>query len=165
MDTPHEEALFGRWLRKRRKALALTQKLLARQVGCSAATIRKLEADERHPSRHVAGQLAAVLGVPEPEREAFIRFARGGWADQPPAVGWSDLERPWIVGAGGMRGELPIEGATQLGAFGPQASATLQPSRDVVPPARTGWPMPVLAMTVAPEQGFQAATGWRSVGC
>ena len=39
-------ASFGYWLRRRRKALDLTQEALARQVGCAVITIRKIEADE-----------------------------------------------------------------------------------------------------------------------
>jgi transcriptional regulator with XRE-family HTH domain len=35
---------FGYWVRRRRKALDLTQEELARQVGCSPVTIRKIEA-------------------------------------------------------------------------------------------------------------------------
>jgi hypothetical protein len=55
VDSPQDEALFGRWLRKRRKALDLTQKLLARRVGCSPSTIRKLEADVRHSEWRLRG--------------------------------------------------------------------------------------------------------------
>ena len=111
MDSPREEALFGRWLRRRRKALDLTQKELARRVACSPATIRKLEADERHPSKGVARALAATLGVLEEEYEAFIRFARGGWADRPPASAVPDFDRPWLVAGpspadGVMSGEV-----------------------------------------------------------
>src|SRR4051794_20673543 len=41
---------FGTWLRRRRKALDLTQADLARRVGCTASLLRKLEAEERRPS-------------------------------------------------------------------------------------------------------------------
>jgi len=41
---------FGDWLRQRRRELDLTRPELARQVGCSAITLRKLEAEERRPS-------------------------------------------------------------------------------------------------------------------
>lgn len=98
MDSPQEEAVFGRWLRRRRKALDLTQKALARKVGCSPATIRKLEADERHPSRHVAVALAKALAVPSEEHAAFVRFARAGWAGDGAPNALPDLERPWGVG-------------------------------------------------------------------
>src|SRR5262245_15041281 len=49
---------FGLWLRRRRKALDLTQDALAARVGCSVATIRKIEADERRPSHQIAEILA-----------------------------------------------------------------------------------------------------------
>jgi transcriptional regulator with XRE-family HTH domain len=38
---------FGNWLRLKRKSLDLTREGLADRVGCSAATIRKIEAEER----------------------------------------------------------------------------------------------------------------------
>jgi transcriptional regulator with XRE-family HTH domain len=37
---------FGNWLRLKRKSLDLTREGLADRVGCSAATIRKIEAEE-----------------------------------------------------------------------------------------------------------------------
>jgi len=49
-----ETASFGYWVRRRRKALDLTQAELARRVGAAAITIQKIEADERRPSRQVA---------------------------------------------------------------------------------------------------------------
>ena len=55
---------FGYWIRRQRKALDLTQQVLAERVGCSLAAIKKIEADERRPSRQVAERLAEVLGVP-----------------------------------------------------------------------------------------------------
>ena len=67
---------FGYWLRRRRKALDLTQEALARRVSCSDFTIRKIEADERRPSRHLADRLAAALAIPEQERRAFLDTAR-----------------------------------------------------------------------------------------
>src|SRR5262245_39104221 len=71
------EASFGDWLRRRRRELDLTQADLAQQVGCSEITIRKIEADDRTPSRQVAERLANCLEVPAAERQAFVTFARG----------------------------------------------------------------------------------------
>ncbi|HEY0607784.1 MAG TPA: helix-turn-helix domain-containing protein [Herpetosiphonaceae bacterium] len=68
---------FGRWLKQRRKALDLTQDDLARQVGCSVVTIRKIEVDERRPSRQIAELLALHLAILPHERSAFLQFARG----------------------------------------------------------------------------------------
>ena len=67
---------FGDWVRRRRRALDLTQAELGARVGASAAMIRKIEADERRPSRELAELLAAALGVPAAEREGFLRAAR-----------------------------------------------------------------------------------------
>lgn len=67
---------FGQWLRLRRKALDLTQEELADRVFCSAVTIRKIEADERRPSKEIAERLAEQLAIPSAERQAFIRSAR-----------------------------------------------------------------------------------------
>src|SRR6266851_2272259 len=71
------ERSFGDWLRQRRRTLDLTQEELARQVGCSAITLRKLEAEERRPSKQIAERLADVLRVPPDGRADFLRFARG----------------------------------------------------------------------------------------
>lgn len=68
---------FAEWLRQRRKAFDLTQAELARQVGCSAVLVAKLESGERRPSRQIAALIAEHLEVPEAEREAFVQFARG----------------------------------------------------------------------------------------
>jgi len=67
---------FGYWLRRRRKALDLTQQALAQQVFCSGFTIRKIEADERRPSKWLADRLAAALAIPEAERRDFLDAAR-----------------------------------------------------------------------------------------
>ena len=67
---------FGYWLRRRRKALDLTQEALAQQVCCSGFTIRKIEADERRPSRRLAERLAISLAVPDEERRDFLDAAR-----------------------------------------------------------------------------------------
>src|SRR5262245_47116072 len=70
------ETSFGRWLRARRRALDLTQSDLARRVGCAVVTIRKLEADERRPSRQIAERLADGLMVATDQRAAVITLAR-----------------------------------------------------------------------------------------
>jgi transcriptional regulator with XRE-family HTH domain len=67
---------FGYWLRRRRKALDLTQEDLARQVGCSAETIKKIETDVRRPSRQIAERLADCLAIAPEERAAFLKAAR-----------------------------------------------------------------------------------------
>lgn len=78
------EHTFGDWLRQRRRTLDLTKHALAERVGCSAATIAKIEANLRRPSEQVALRLAAALAVPATEHAAFVRLARGVRAE--PAV-------------------------------------------------------------------------------
>jgi transcriptional regulator with XRE-family HTH domain len=68
---------FGYWIRRQRKALDLTQQALADKVGCSLAAIKKIESDERRPSRQIAERMADVLRVPTSQREIFIEVARG----------------------------------------------------------------------------------------
>jgi len=68
---------FGYWIRRQRKALDLTQQVLAERVGCSLAAIKKIEGDERRPSRQIAERLADVLSVPANQREMFLEVARG----------------------------------------------------------------------------------------
>ena len=67
---------FGTWLKRRRRELDLTQAELAQRVGCSEAAIRKIEADERKPSRQLAGLLAKELHISEAEEKTFVQFAR-----------------------------------------------------------------------------------------
>lgn len=86
---------FGLWLKKRRRALDLTQDTLARRVGCSPATIRKIEADERRPSRQVAELLADVLEIAPADRATFVRVSRGERrTDWLPAVAPLDAPSP-----------------------------------------------------------------------
>ncbi|MCU0495671.1 MAG: extracellular solute-binding protein, partial [Chloroflexaceae bacterium] len=73
MDTTFS---FGYWLRRRRKALDLTQAELARRVGCAETTIRKIEADARRPSRQIAERMADVLALAADERTQFLKVAR-----------------------------------------------------------------------------------------
>ncbi len=67
---------FGYWLRRRRKALDLTQEELARRVGCAVNTIGKIEGDARRPSRQMAARLAEVLALAPTERAGFLHAAR-----------------------------------------------------------------------------------------
>lgn len=67
---------FGSWIRQRRRSMDLTQEQLAEKVACSPSAIRKIEADERRPSREVAALLADALEIPENNRALFLRIAR-----------------------------------------------------------------------------------------
>ncbi len=72
-----DEPSFGVWLRRRRKALDLTQAEFAARVGCALGTLRKLETDEARPSKQLAQRVATVLGVAPVEVAAVVAFARG----------------------------------------------------------------------------------------
>jgi predicted ATPase/transcriptional regulator with XRE-family HTH domain len=67
---------FGNWVKRRRKALDLTQEELARQTGCSVSLIYKIEADGRRPSRQIAELLAEHLEIPPDQRDLFLKVAR-----------------------------------------------------------------------------------------
>jgi tetratricopeptide (TPR) repeat protein len=93
---------FGYWLRRRRKALDLTQEELARTVSCSRFAIRKIEADERRPSRRLAERLAEKLSIPAQERDAFldaaraVRAAEGLRLDQAPVAAGAAEGSPFV---------------------------------------------------------------------
>jgi len=72
----NSELSFGAWLKKRRKALDLTQKELADRVCCAVITLQKIEANERRPSAQIAALLAEHLAISPEDRAAFISFAR-----------------------------------------------------------------------------------------
>jgi tetratricopeptide (TPR) repeat protein/transcriptional regulator with XRE-family HTH domain len=106
---------FGYWLRRRRKALDLTQEELGQAVSCSRFAIRKIEADERRPSRRLAERLAERLAVPAAELDAFLEAARAVRStDQlqvdthPFAPGAaSESERQPTAGVNAANGDIP----------------------------------------------------------
>jgi predicted ATPase/transcriptional regulator with XRE-family HTH domain len=78
---------FGDWLKQSRRERDLTQLDLADHIGCSVATIQKIEAGVRRPSRQVAQLIADFFRVPDSDRPAFVQFARG-------TSGISDRDEP-----------------------------------------------------------------------
>jgi predicted ATPase/transcriptional regulator with XRE-family HTH domain len=70
------EYSFGTWVKRRRKALDLTQQGLAKQIGCSPSLIFKIESDERRPSRQMAELLAEKLDIPAEQHSLFLKTAR-----------------------------------------------------------------------------------------
>ncbi len=72
-----DEISFGAWLRKQRLRLDLSRQALAGQAGCAEVTLRRIEAGNLKPSRQLALILLEKLGVPQVEREQWVRFARG----------------------------------------------------------------------------------------
>ncbi len=106
MDRTHS---FGYWVRRRRKALDLSQRELARRAACSLSTVKKIEQDTRRPSRQLAEILADCLAVSDNERELFLQIARGQapvdeltLARQPETVSIKETRSPAI-------GNLPAE--------------------------------------------------------
>jgi predicted ATPase/transcriptional regulator with XRE-family HTH domain len=71
-----QEISFGMWMRRRRKALDITQHELAQKVGCSASLIFKIESDERRPSRQVVQLLAQHLEIPVEQHDMFLKVGR-----------------------------------------------------------------------------------------
>ena len=99
-----EEHSFGYWLKLKRKALDLTREELAERVGYSAATIRKIEDEERRPSTQIAEQLAEILNIPQNEQASFLRFARGD-SKSAPIETTEDL--PWRASTKLPRSNIP----------------------------------------------------------
>src|SRR4051794_32787657 len=71
-----EMTSFGAWLKRRRKALDLTQEELAQRAGCAVATIKKWETNQRRPSKSIAERLADCLELDPAQWAAFTRAAR-----------------------------------------------------------------------------------------
>jgi predicted ATPase/transcriptional regulator with XRE-family HTH domain len=107
-----EQHSFGHWLRLKRKALDLTREQLAERVGYSAATIRKIEDEERHPSAQVVERLAEVFNIPQDDRINFSRFARG---DLNSAPSQSVENRPWRVSRRSTPSNLPATTTSLIG--------------------------------------------------
>jgi transcriptional regulator with XRE-family HTH domain len=63
-----EDLTFGGWVKRRRRAIDMTQRDLAERVGCAIGTVRRIESDDLRPSRHVAERLANTLAVPADAR-------------------------------------------------------------------------------------------------
>ena len=72
-----EEISFGTWLRKQRRALDLSQRTFAHQVGCAEVTLRRIEAGTLKPSKELTTILLEKLDIPEAEHPVWISFARG----------------------------------------------------------------------------------------
>ncbi len=102
-------ASFGVWLRGRRKALALTQAQVAEHAGCTAATIRKLEADERKPSWQLAELLATALAVPDEQRVTFLHAARQVQALSQLMTTPSSMASPVLLPVGGAEPLSPSQ--------------------------------------------------------
>ena len=67
---------LGYWLRRQRLAHDLLQSELAKRIGIAPISLRKIEADERRPSPHVAERIAAALELDSVETRILLRVAR-----------------------------------------------------------------------------------------
>ncbi len=107
-----EQSSFGEWLRLKRKGLDLTHEGLAAQVRCSAATIRKLESEERRPSTQMVERMADIFQIPQGERSQFRRFARGDWQSAP---GQTMPAEPWQRTVRISQAKLPATSTSLIG--------------------------------------------------
>lgn len=122
---------FGQWLKWRRRVLDLTQEELAARVFCAAVTIRKIEADERRPSKEVAARLADQLALSPAERTAFIKSARAELAaTRLPAAtpSTTPVDPPAPPGTARRPGTLPVP-PTPLVGREPEVAAACQALR------------------------------------
>lgn len=107
-----EQQSFGYWLRLKRKALDLTREDLAKQLGYSAATIRKIEDEERHPSAQVVERLAEVFNISPDEHAEFLSFARGDRRTAPAEI---KEDTPWHNLAKSTGSNLPATVTSLIG--------------------------------------------------
>jgi predicted ATPase/class 3 adenylate cyclase len=122
----YEHASFGAWIQRRRKALDLTQAELAERVGCALGTVRKIETDERRPSKQIAARLADQLQLAPEDLVVFLKAARAevGVGRLAPPI--QPVPPPIVAAALLPRGTVTflftdIEGSTQLWERHPQA--------------------------------------------
>ena len=106
------EISFGEWLKRRRKAVGLTQEQFAGQLNCSTITLHKIEAEERRPSAQVVERLAEIFNIPPNEQTSFLRFARGDWRSAPPDT---QDDFPWHVSTKSPRSNLPATTTSLIG--------------------------------------------------
>lgn len=137
---------FGYWVRRRRKALDMTQEMLAQRVGCALDTIRKIESGARRPSRQIAERLAEQLELPRESWDDFLLAARAPLAAEnlrlpgdtlaPPSAKSHHVEQG--VMAEGLPGSTTtflctdIEGSTQLWERYPDAMRRALARHDVL---------------------------------
>jgi predicted ATPase/class 3 adenylate cyclase len=122
----HEHASFGAWIQRRRKALDLTQAELAERVGCAVGTVRKIETDERRPSKQIAARLADQLQLAPEELALFLKAARAEVGVDRLAPPTQLVPPPTVAAASLPHGTVTflftdIEGSTQLWQRHPQA--------------------------------------------
>jgi transcriptional regulator with XRE-family HTH domain len=110
-----EKGFFGEWIRKRRNILGLTQEAIAEQAGYSIAMIRKIEDDERRPSRRAAALLAEALEIPEDQQAAFLKVARQERPIDQLGALVEEESFPWQAAASGPKTNLPLPATLFVG--------------------------------------------------
>src|SRR6266540_3973345 len=125
-----EHASFGARMGRRRKALDLTQAELDKRIGCALGTIRKIETDERRPSKQIATRLADQLRLAPEELAVFLKAARAEVGVDRLAPPAQLVPPPTVAAALLPRGTVTflftdIEGSTQLWERHPQAMGTV----------------------------------------
>lgn len=107
LSSPSDPPLtFGAWLKRQRRLQDLTRDALAAQVHCSSQMIKLVEADERKPSKELAGLLAHTLAIAPALRASFVDFARGLANDFQKPV--NDATSSTHVGVPGMNGRSSL---------------------------------------------------------
>jgi predicted ATPase/transcriptional regulator with XRE-family HTH domain len=99
---------FARWVKRRRRALDLTQLDLAELIGYSPKTVEKIESGGRRPSKQLVELLAQVLHISNEERQLFAQLARGMESDgYPPNEEMGSSEQPTGILADTTTARLP----------------------------------------------------------
>jgi class 3 adenylate cyclase len=131
MDRTHS---FGYWLRRRRKALDLTQAELAQRVSCSLDLIQKIEADARRPSKQLAERLADSLGLATDERALFVQAARAERSADRLMLPSQPVEKPVVALPQGTITFLftDIEGSSRLWERYPRAMPAVLARHDIL---------------------------------
>lgn len=111
---------FGTWVKRRRKALDLTQQELAKQIGCSPSLIFKIESDERRPSRQMADLLAKKLDIPSDQRPLFLKIARQEKSSNslnaiPPISPLPSSQEVHVLTSGHYHSHLPVSPTPLIG--------------------------------------------------
>ncbi len=82
----------------------MTQRQLAARINYSTVMLKKVEAEERHPSAQIVERLAEIFNISPIEQNNFLHFARGDWKSAPTS---QREELPWRVSSTTPRSNLP----------------------------------------------------------
>ncbi|MFZ0890106.1 MAG: helix-turn-helix transcriptional regulator [Candidatus Binataceae bacterium] len=93
------KAKLGQVLRERRRALGLTQRVLAKKLGVKGSHVAYLESGQRKPSLALLGRLVDTLGLDGqqlfisafPEAKALVGLGTTSAPPKRPAQAWREL--------------------------------------------------------------------------